>query len=203
MITSISIFATGSWLFGAVSQTGSWRKRTPKGRGIVAINQNRRADPALSPLDPGPFALDSVEKVKVKQGIARFHHVIDIRIWSFTREDVHPPTQTLTSTLYQSHRKLVRGPSTDDTTKHRLPPHSLTMPADSTSGRSANSVQPKDMSQNAVIKDAGFTGMQHMMQSYGLKMYDAGDVTEAKAIIDGTRQNMQANWEQQHAASKK
>ncbi|RDW79464.1 hypothetical protein BP6252_04102 [Coleophoma cylindrospora] len=77
------------------------------------------------------------------------------------------------------------------------------MPADSTSGSSAHSVQPKDMSQYAVIKGAGYTGMQHMMQSYGLKIYEDDDVTEAKAIIDGIRQNMQADWEQEHAASKK
>jgi hypothetical protein len=38
-----------------------------------------------------------------------------------------------------------------------------------------------------MIKDAGFNNMNHMMQSYGLKMHNHEDIQEAKAILDGYR----------------
>jgi hypothetical protein len=38
-----------------------------------------------------------------------------------------------------------------------------------------------------MVKDAGFRNMNHMMQSYGLKMCNDEDVQEAKNILNGFR----------------
>jgi len=40
---------------------------------------------------------------------------------------------------------------------------------------------------NRVAKE-GWGSKYHMMQSYGLKMHDDGDMEEANAILDGYRQ---------------
>lgn len=64
----------------------------------------------------------------------------------------------------------------------------------------SSDVEPKHMSKNAIIKASGYTGMQHMMQSYGLKTHEEDDIAEAGAILDGFRQIMQAQWEEKHAA---
>ncbi|PMD28530.1 hypothetical protein NA56DRAFT_742660 [Hyaloscypha hepaticicola] len=44
-----------------------------------------------------------------------------------------------------------------------------------------------------LIKDAGFNNMNHMMQSYGLKMSEHEDIQEARAILDGLRKIDEAN----------
>jgi hypothetical protein len=44
-----------------------------------------------------------------------------------------------------------------------------------------------------MIKDAGFNNMNHMMQSYGLKMSNHEDIQEARAILDGFRKIDEAN----------
>jgi inhibitor of KinA sporulation pathway (predicted exonuclease) len=44
-----------------------------------------------------------------------------------------------------------------------------------------------------LIKDAGFNNMNHMMQSYGLKMSEHEDIQEARAILDGFRKIDEAN----------
>jgi len=47
--------------------------------------------------------------------------------------------------------------------------------------------QPKDKSDNQILKEGGYSGMKNMMDSYGLKLSNDDDVQEAKAIIEGFR----------------
>jgi hypothetical protein len=65
----------------------------------------------------------------------------------------------------------------------------------SSSSSSKPQVQPKDYSDYKVVKDAGYDSKYHMMQSYGLKIYDSGDLDEAQQIIDGFRRIDQAQYE--------
>lgn len=62
------------------------------------------------------------------------------------------------------------------------------------SGGSAE-VAPQDKSDYSILKDGGYSNMNHFMQSYGLSMHKDDDVQEAKSIIEGFRQVDQANYD--------
>lgn len=70
----------------------------------------------------------------------------------------------------------------------------LSAPQNSKSGGSAEG-NPQDKSNNQILKEGGFSDMKHMMDSYGLKMYEDDDVQEAKRIVEGFRQVDQRNYD--------
>jgi hypothetical protein len=55
-------------------------------------------------------------------------------------------------------------------------------------------VNPQNKSHNQILKEGGYSGMNHFMLTYGLKMHDDGDVQEAKRIIEGFRQIDQRDY---------
>ena len=61
------------------------------------------------------------------------------------------------------------------------------------SNNSSNPPSSDRKSDYQMVKDAGFDNVNHMMQSYGLKMHNHEDVQEAKAILDGFRKIDEAN----------
>jgi hypothetical protein len=52
---------------------------------------------------------------------------------------------------------------------------------------SNTNTQPDQKSDKQILKEGGYTGMNHFMQSYGLKIWNDDDVQEAKEIIKGFR----------------
>jgi hypothetical protein len=57
--------------------------------------------------------------------------------------------------------------------------------------------QPKDMSQDAWLKQGGWTSMKHFLESYNLKLWEDDDDQEGQAIIRAMRQQEQEDWEEE------
>jgi hypothetical protein len=70
-------------------------------------------------------------------------------------------------------------------------------PQNPQSGHKTAGAQPQDKSNNTIIKESGFSNMNHLMQSYGLKIQEPDHVYEAKQIIEGFRQIGQQQYDAQ------
>jgi hypothetical protein len=60
---------------------------------------------------------------------------------------------------------------------------------------SATDTQPKDKSLSQMSKALGFSNMNDMMNSYGLKRHNEEDFEEARAILEAFKQQDQKGWE--------
>jgi hypothetical protein len=49
-------------------------------------------------------------------------------------------------------------------------------------------IPPNEKSNYRIVKEGGWDNMEHMMLSYGLKLYNDDDIQEAKQIIEKFRE---------------
>ncbi|KAE8446608.1 hypothetical protein EG329_011801 [Mollisiaceae sp. DMI_Dod_QoI] len=70
-----------------------------------------------------------------------------------------------------------------------------------TQASSSSDIQPKDKSENQWLRESGWTGKKHFMESYGLKFWEDDDIQQANEILRQMRALDQKSWEEKQRQS--